>query len=175
MSESDELAHLATRSADELDAWLRGQLSRQAVALVLVPVVERAMAEAWSTRFGGYRELRMVVRGVGEAPHALAEALAEAASLDPDVVLIWLADGAVAGVEWARAALAGIEDVGARDRWLCLLVGPEATRALARQLGYEDGLPLEIPVGEVAALLARAAATNDGFRRGGSSPPCYLR
>jgi hypothetical protein len=168
----DELTHLAARPAAELDAWLRAHLTRQAIAILLAPIADLSAAQRWAAGFAAYRELRLLVRGVSATPQALADTLASAAPLDPDAALIWLASGETR--DWARGALRAIEAPGLRDRWLCLLAGPGATRELAHKLGYEDGLAPLVPNGEVAALLARAAVASESYRRRGSSPPCYL-
>ena len=48
------------------------------------------------------------------------------------------------------------------------------TQARARRAGCDAGFAPVTPLAQVMAALARDVAGREAFRRGGSSPPCYL-
>jgi hypothetical protein len=73
-----------------------------------------------------------------------------------------------------RAVMGAADADGLHDRAVMLLVGPGASRGLARALGYDDGFGADAPVALVATAAADGALASARLRGGGSSPPCYL-
>jgi hypothetical protein len=61
-----------------------------------------------------------------------------------------------------------------RDEAVVALVGPGASRTLARQLGCDEGFAAEEATGHIVGQLVREALAREELRRTGSSPPCYL-
>jgi hypothetical protein len=159
-----------------LDGWLRERLQRRLTLVVVTPSHPHAGADTLCTGMEAYAELRVAHHMVASPD---GSALADVARLDPDVLLLWTAltdAGAQAGGgrRWALDALNVLEGLGLLDRAFVVLIGEGVTRPAARALGYEDGIPADTPLAEVARLVAREAVARDELRRRGSSPPCYL-
>jgi hypothetical protein len=168
-------------SPPALDSWLRQQLGRRLVVIGLslpaaTPSGGEIMLDAPPADF--IRELERFeevwVRWLA-AGTLVDQALTRAALHEGDVVLLWLADEPSDPRPAALAAfLEHAEAAGARDEAVTALVGPGASRELARRLGCNEGFaPTEAP-GVVISQLAREVVTMDELRRRGSSPPCYL-
>lgn len=164
-------------TADGVDRWLRRELGRQLILVLVVPPDQEADPRLLALRLAiaCYREVRAIAADTGD----LGGNLRAAVRADVDAVLVWVAAGPATAtgqpseVPWLRAALGEIEDVGLRDRAFVALVGPTVTRPWARAAGYEDGWGDE-PASALVARLAREAVRRDEYLRQGSSPPCYL-
>lgn len=194
----DELS--AEARTAELDAWLREHLERRLVAagLTLTLAGDGTTGEPpapWLAGLAAYGEVRArwIPAGI-----ALADGLRRAAEQDPDVLLCWMeaadttevtevteaGDTATATAtgedveEHAHAMLARLvahaDDLGLRERCVIAVVGPAVTQARARRAGCDAGFAPVTPLAQVMAALARDVAGREAFRRGGSSPPCYL-
>lgn len=174
-----------------LDAWLRQHLGRRMTVVGLSLPATRPAA-GWATvvlddapsllvaALAEYGELWVLWAAAGATPR---DALTDAATHDADVMLVWLprpADGPTGGTldSWAaemvQTLVAEMDASGQRDRCVVALVGPGASRALARQLGCDDGFGPELGPADIVTTLAQEAATQEEFRLRGQSPPCYL-
>lgn len=175
-----------------LDGWLRERLGRS-LTVVGLSLGAHGFGEsaavatlgdpprALITALEQYREIwvRWLAGGM-----TVDAALAHAMAREADVLLVWIPahadyDAAATGAEsWPATSLARLLDqAGAdelRDPCVLLLVGPGASRALARRLGYADGLGPEASAARIATVAARETLAREEFRRTGSSPPCYL-
>ena len=188
----DELS--SEPSPAELDAWLGERLERPLLAVGLTLAVgsgaETGGATAtelvtgdspaqWLAACAPYAELHLRWLPTGLR---LDDALRRAAEQDADLLCCWL-DGSPApsvaqGDDPARGPLtrlvARAENLGLRDRCVIALIGPAASQERARRAGCDAGFAPGTPLAHMLAELAREVAGRDAFRRGGSSPPCYL-
>jgi hypothetical protein len=165
-----------------LDSWLRAHLGRRLVVIGLsLPVALAQQADALTLGAPPREYLRELetyeevwVRWLAPGS-TVDQALTHAAMHEGDVVVLWLADMP----EDERPAplvafLEHVEAAGAREEAVIALVGPGASRALARRLGFDEGFaPGEAP-GHVLSRLAGEALAREELRRGGGSPPRYL-
>lgn len=176
----------------DLDRWLREKLGRRLVVVGLALAAEDAGQDVAMAALGEPpHELITALERYSEiwvrwlpAGMPVDAALAHAMTREADVLLIWVpaAQGEQAaaphGETWPATALARLlEQADARelrDPCVLLLVGPGASRPLARGLGYDDGFGPEASVAALATTAAREALAREEFRQKGSSPPCYL-
>jgi hypothetical protein len=176
----------------DLDGWLREMLGRRLVVVGLALAAEDAGQDAATAALGEppqaliaalerYTEIWVRWLAAGMAVDA---AVAHATVREADVLLVWVPIST--GEQMAAAhgeprqepvlarLLAQAEARELRDPCVLLLVGPGASRPLARRLGYDDGFGPEAPVAQIATAAARETLAREEFRRKGSSPPCYL-
>ncbi len=181
-----------------LDSWLREHLARRLV-MIGVTLTEtthapQAIGVAGETpaalvaALAWYEEIWLRWLAAGTTLDAL---VIQAAAREADALLIWLAaPKAESGTaqpprpagnppSWSerplQRLLATIEGQSLRESCVLALLGPDASRALARRLGYDDGFGPELVAARVATALVREVAGRQEFRRSGSSsPPCYL-
>jgi hypothetical protein len=160
-------------------AWLREQLGRRMLIVVLAPAEGATAVRALGAALAMYPETRVVIETQPGTPSGDERLIAAVCGVDPDVVLVGVnwgsaTDPTAAQAEQARATLRLVERVGLCDRAFVALLGPGVSRSAARRLGYEDGFAADVPAAAVCAALAREAVARDELRRHGSSPPCYL-
>jgi hypothetical protein len=179
----------------DLDALLREQLGRRLVVagLTLVPPAPGSVhltGEPPAELLAGLSTYAELWVRWTHADTPIGAALRQAAQHDADVVLGWLAAPIPSGVptvaagsafvppNWPLPVIAALigeaDDLNLRDRCVFALAGPDATQALARQAGCDEGFALAVPLARIVGTLAREVLARDEFRRGGSSPPCYL-
>ncbi|HEY7834402.1 MAG TPA: hypothetical protein VIG30_12575 [Ktedonobacterales bacterium] len=169
----------------ELDAWLRARLERPLLAVGLTIAIAGGAGATgdppagWLAACAPYGEIHLLWLPAGLR---LDEALRRAAEQDADLLCCWL-EGPLAPSDLAHAdpahgllsrLVARAEGLGLRDRCVIALVGPAASQQRARRAGCDAGFAPNAPPARVLAALAREVAGRDAFRRGGSSPPCYL-
>jgi hypothetical protein len=90
-------------------------------------------------------------------------------------VLLWLAETPTDARPAPLAAfLDYAEAAGVRDDAVIALVGPGASRMLARRMGCDEGFSGGEATEVIVSRLVREALAREELRRTGSSPPCYL-
>jgi hypothetical protein len=174
--------HVPDVMPDLLDSWLRAHLGRRLVVIGLsLPVVLAQQADALTLGAPPREYLRELERYEEIWVRWLApgttvdQALTHAAMHEGDVVVLWLTE--MPKDERPASLVAFLEHVeatGAREEAVIALVGPGASPALARQLGFDEGFAAEEAPGRMLSRLAGETLAREELRRGGSSPPSQL-
>lgn len=169
-SNISETTPLAASVRAAIDGLLRWQLGRRmTVCLLALGDAHNDELTALAERLASIEEIQLV------APATTSEAgLLEAARLDAEVALLWLAADDERELAAAPALLEYADALGLRDRSFVALIGPAMSRDLAHRLRFEEGYPTATPTAQLLWSLAREAIGRDELRRRGSSPPCYL-
>ena len=163
-------AVLSTSERTAIDGLLRWQLGRRmTVALLTLAESHGDEIAQLARRLTSIEEITVLLSAA-----SAEEGLNQAARMDAEIALVWLADDDTGEVATASALLERADAMNLADRTFIALIGPAVTRDIAHKLRFEEGYPSDTPTAQLLWSLAREAIARDELRRRGSSPPCYL-